>query len=132
MANTKSQKNGFVNDVKFYFLLSRKASQVEYWVVTFFFVFISPSIYLIALKFAEMASFILILNGYGPELTLYIASYSIFTVTLVVSLAFVCWLTAVWRRVLTLGWKISTLVWLIVPVFNLAFVVIIGIMPDRK
>ncbi|WP_370269907.1 hypothetical protein, partial [Nioella sp.] len=79
MANTKSQKNGFVNDLKFYFLLSRKASQVEYWVVTFFFVFISPSIYLIALKFAEMASFILILNGYGPELTLYIASYSIFT-----------------------------------------------------
>lgn len=131
MANTKSQKNGFVNDLKFYFLLSRKASQVEYWVLTFFFVFIASSISLIVEQFTEEA-FWNSVRTRSPEPILFSIIYSSFTATLVVSLAFVCWLTAVWRRVLTLGWKISTLVWLIVPVFNFAFVVIIGIMPDRK
>ena len=131
MANTKSQKNGFVNDLKFYFLLSRKASQVEYWVVTFFFVFIASSISLIVEQFTEMG-FWNSVRTQSPEPFLFSIIYSSFTAPLVVGLAFVCWLTAVWRRVLTLGWKISTLVWLIVPVFNLAFVVIIGIMPDRK
>lgn len=127
MSNMQMQKSGFMNDLKFYFLLSRRASQIEYWVITLFFAFMTYSS-TIMLELASKQTYLVAMPVVGMIL--------IFFGTLALSLAnlltFVCWLTVVWRRVLTLGWKMSTLIWVLIPGVNFAFFTIVGLIPDRK
>lgn len=127
MSNMQMQKSGFMNDLKFYFLLSRRASQIEYWVITLFFAFMTYSS-TIMLELASKQMYLVAMPVVGMIL--------IFSGTLALSLAnlltFVCWLTVVWRRVLTLGWKMSTLIWVLIPGVNFAFFTIVGLIPDRK
>lgn len=127
MSNMQMQKSGFMNDLKFYFLLSRRASQIEYWVITLFFAFMTYSS-TIMLELASKQTYLVAMPVVGMIL--------IFFGTLALSLAnlltFVCWLTVVWRRVLTLGWKMSTLIWVLIPGINFAFFTIVGLIPDRK
>ena len=120
------QKSGFVNDLKFYFLLSRRASQIEYWVITLFFAFMTYSS-TIMLELASKQMYLAM-----PVVGMILIVSGTLALSLANLLTFVCWLTVVWRRVLTLGWKMSTLIWVLIPGVNFAFFTIVGLIPDRK
>ena len=126
MSNMQMQKTGFVNDLKFYFLLSRRASQIEYWVITLFFAFMTYSS-TIMIELTDKRMYLTM-----REVGMILIFSGTFALSLVNLLTFVCWLTVVWRRVLTLGWKMSTLIWVLIPGVNFAFFTIVGLIPDRK